>query len=706
MKKIILSLLVASFSLPSFSQSEDGYLHCGYNKNIQRLMDKGLVSEDYFERLQDMEEAEGSTPIVSNGSYQRGSTTIYIVPIVFHIIHAGGPENISNAQIYDALEILNKDYNKMNSDTSMVVATFSNNIANIGFEFRLAQKDALGNCTSGITRTFSEYTNGTDDQEGVKDVNRNLNNSPTNTSNIRFPRSKYLNVWIFDNLDGAAGYTTTPSGAWSATYDGIFIQDSYLGSIGTGSVFTSRALTHEVGHWFNLSHTWGNTNDPGISCGNDNVSDTPQTKGWTTCNLTGKSCTADPSPVDNVQNFMEYSYCSRMFTNGQKTRMVAAINSSTAQRSSLWTPQNVTAAGVDVAPFLCKAEFGSDRIVICEGESVTFEDQSYNGVTGWNWNFTGGTPSTSTAQHPTITYSTAGTYAVSLTADDGSNNDTETKTAYITVLPGVGTLAPPIMESFETTTSLPSNDWFVYNPDNGYAWDVTSSAAYTGSKSLKLQSASMAAGNLDEFVSNTYDLSGIGAVTVTFKYAFAQKSTSNTDILKVYVSNNCGDSWTLRKQISSSNLATSSTQSSQFTPSSTTQWQESQITNITSSYLTSNFRIKFSFESGGGNNLYIDDINITGPVGVEDLTYDFNLSTFPNPFDGNTTISFDLDNEKDTEVAIYDVIGKKVMVLANGSLSPGKHSYNVNGSELESGVYFVKLKAGNRATMKKIIVQH
>lgn len=706
MKKIILSLLVASFVVPSFAQSEDGYLHCGYTKNVQRLIDQGLVPADYAETLQRVEETEFFAPVNATGSYQRGSTTIYIVPIVFHIIHAGGPENISNAQIYDALEILNRDYNKMNADTSVVVSTFSNNIANVGFEFRLAQKDALGNCTSGITRTFSEYTNGTNDQEGVKDVNRNLNNSTTNTTNVRFPRNKYLNVWIFDQLDGAAGYTTTPSGAWSATYDGIFIMDNYLGSIGTGSPFASRALTHEVGHWFNLSHTWGSTNEPGVSCGNDGVSDTPQTKGWTSCNLTGKSCTADPSPVDNVQNFMEYSYCSRMFTNGQKSRMVAAINSSVASRSSLWTPQNITAAGVDVAPFLCKAEFGADRIVICEGESVTFEDQSYNGVSGWNWSFTGGNPSTSTAQNPTITYNAAGTYAVSLTADDGSNNDTETKTAFITVLPAVGTLAPPIMESFETTNSLPSNDWFVFNPDDGYAWDVTSSAAYTGSKSLKLQSASMASGNLDEFISNTYDLSGIGAVTVTFKYAFARKSSSNTDILKVYVSNTCGETWTLRKQISSANLSTSANQSSQFTPTSTSQWQESQITNITSSYLTSNFRIKFSFESGGGNNLYIDDINITGPVGVEDLTYNFNLSTFPNPFDGNTTISFDLDNEKDGEVAIYDVIGKKVMVLASGSLSQGKHTYNVNGNELESGVYFVKLNAGNQATMKKIIVQH
>ncbi len=712
MKKLILSLLFISSAFFSHAQQEGDYLHCGYNKAIQKLIDAGFDPEGNPDRLRFLDAVQNLDPAIFSDSYQRGSTTVYVVPIVFHIIHTGGPENISNAQIFDAVEILNRDFNKQNADTTAVVATFSNNIANVGFEFRLAQKDALGDCTNGITRTFSEYTDGSNDFEGVKDVNRNLNNSATNTTNIRFPRNKYLNIWIFNSLDGAAGYTFKPGQAPGSTYDGIFIMDNYLGSIGTGNASTSRALTHEVGHWFDLSHTWGNSNDPGLSgnCnGDDGISDTPNTIGWTSCNLTGKTCISDPSPVDNVQNFMEYSYCSRMFTNGQKTAMVAAINAGGAfngYRNELWAPSNLIASGVDLPAVLCKAEFSSDRIVICEGESITFADESFNGVTGWNWNFTGGNPATSTNQHPTVTYNTAGTYAVSLTADDGSNNMTETKNAYVTVLPNVGTLSPPIMESFESVSSLPSNDWFVFNPDQSYAWNVTSTAAYTGSKSLKLQSASMAAGNIDEFISNTYNLSAMSAVLVTFKYAFAQKNTSNTDILKVYVSNDCGASWTLRKQISSDNLATVNPQSAQFTPTGTSQWQESQITNITASYLTSNFRIKFSFETGGGNNLYIDDINITGPVGVEDLTYDFNLSSFPNPFDGNTTISFELNNETETEVAIYDVIGKKVMVLANGNLSQGKHSFNVNGSELESGVYFVKLKAGNRATMKRIIVQH
>jgi PKD repeat protein len=343
--------------------------------------------------------------------------------------------------------------------------------------------------------------------------------------------------------------------------------------------------------------------------------------------------------------------------------------------------------------------------VICKGDAVDFTDMSYNGVTGWNWTFTGGSPSNSILENPTVTYDTPGTYSVSLTADDGVSNLSTTKTAYITVLDTIGKTIP-LVEGFETTTAIPNNDWFLFNPDNSTAWNFTTTAAYTGTKSMKLNSSQIASGNLDEFISSTIDLSSLSAVLVTFKYSFAQKNTSNSDIFKVYVSNDCGESWTIRKQISSDNLATVNPQSSAFTPTTQAQWQESQITNITSSYLVSNFRMKFSFESGGGNNLYIDDINISGtPLAVEDMTYDFGLTAYPNPFETHTNISFNLDNEKDVILSVYDIIGKEVMGVVNGNLSEGKHTYRIDGSDLGSGVYFVKLKAGNRETVKKVVLQ-
>ena len=156
-----------------------------------------------------------------------------------------------------------------------------------------------------------------------------------------WPQNKYMNVFVCIDPDGAAGYTLNPSGWLPVTgmYGSIYIRHTYFGSIGTGNYALARAFSHEVGHWLNLSHPWGPNNNPGnaASCGDDDgVTDTPNTIGWTSCNLSGTTC----SSLDNVQNFMEYSYCSRMFTAGQAARMNTALQSGQpADRHNLW--QNI-----------------------------------------------------------------------------------------------------------------------------------------------------------------------------------------------------------------------------------------------------------------------------------------------------------------------------------------------------------------------------
>ncbi|MCB0789477.1 MAG: hypothetical protein KDB75_09250, partial [Flavobacteriales bacterium] len=252
-------------------------------------------------------------------NYGRAGGGQYVIPVVFHIIHNNGPENISNEQVIDAVRVLNDDFNKLNADWDNVNAAFLGLVADVGVQFRLATKDPFGNCTNGITRTVSTLTYQGD--QDMKDL-------------VQWPRNKYLNVWVAASADGAAGYTFRPnavSQSWAASWDGIVLLHNYTGSIGTSAPSRSRTLTHEVGHWINLAHTWGNSNEPGLTSncnGDDNVSDTPNTIGWTSCSLNGSTC----GSLDNVENYMEYSYCSKMFTEGQKQRMLAALNSGTAQR--------------------------------------------------------------------------------------------------------------------------------------------------------------------------------------------------------------------------------------------------------------------------------------------------------------------------------------------------------------------------------------
>ncbi|MEY3199431.1 MAG: hypothetical protein RJA13_1389, partial [Bacteroidota bacterium] len=209
---------------------------------------------------------------------------VYKIPVVFHVLHNNGIENIADEQILDALFILNRDYRLQNTDANNVHAEFQGMPSDVEIEFVLATKAPNGTCFSGITRTASSMSyigdNGGNQVDAIVAGN--------NVYNGNWPGNKYMNIFICGEIGGAAGYTTKPS-SWSATSmeNGIWILHDYVGSIGTGSTSASRALTHEVGHWLNLDHTWGGNNNPGntTSCSTDDaVTDTPNCIGVTSCN--------------------------------------------------------------------------------------------------------------------------------------------------------------------------------------------------------------------------------------------------------------------------------------------------------------------------------------------------------------------------------------------------------------------------------------
>ena len=198
-------------------------------------------------------------------------------------------------------------------------------------------------------------------------------------------------------------------------------------------------------------------------------------------------------------------------------------------------------------------------------------------------------------------------------ASDGSTTLTETKNAYITVVPSTG-INLPIFEGFENAASIPNSDWQVENPDGGTTWQVTSTASDLGTKSLKINNYSNnEEGDMDELISMPYDLSNMASATMTFSYAFAQKSPSNTDKLQILASNDCGVTWAVRKSIAASQMSTTggSTVSSNFVPTQA-QWKDITVTSIVGGFLTDGFKYKFLFTSGNGNNLYLDNINIYG----------------------------------------------------------------------------------------------
>jgi len=677
-----LSLLLAlSLALPFSLAAQDETFHCGANE-LSRMA--SLINNDPS-RYEDIQHATAQLEHFTQtwqGNAARGGGN-YVIPVVFHIIHNNGPENISDEQVRDGVRLMNEDYNKMNPDWSDVQPAFLGIVANVGITFKLAELDPNGNCTNGITRTVSTLT-----YDGDQDM-KNL---------IDWPRNRYLNIWVSAGAGGAAGYSMYPSsvsGSWGAAADGIVVLSNYVGSIGTSDPSHGHTLSHEAGHWMNLKHPWGDSNDPGLASNcsmDDNVADTPNTEGWTTCNLAGATC---GSVQDNVENFMDYSYCSKMFTEGQKTRMLAALNSSTAGRNNIWTDSNLAFTGLLNDPILCAAALHSDSRMICAGSSIDFTDASYNGVTQWTWSFPGGTPATSDEQNPTVTYPTPGTYDVGLTVGNGTSTVAVTNTQYVVVLPSSG-LPLPYSEGFENVVSLPSSDWTLVDIDQDGGFQVNDNAAYTGSQSVRLLNDVNHAQRVDELLSNTINASGYSSYVISFRYAYAKRGNADNDALRLYVSNDCGQSWSLRRALSGGQLATASPQNGSFIPSGQSQWGYTETTAINGDYLVSDMRIKFWFQSDGGNNLWLDDININGEpiVGINEVNDPAHggLQVFPNPAGQVATVEAELTTSGPVKVEVLDMLGRSVQTIANQNMSAGTARWELHLDGLNSGLYLVRVE--------------
>ena len=245
------------------------------------------------------------------------ANTVVTIPVVFHVVYANGTQNISDAQIMSQLQILNDDFRRLNSDADN---TWSQ-AADSEVEFCLATNDPQGNPTDGILRVSTSVSSfGTTD---------NVKFSSSGGSDA-WPAGSYLNFWVCNVGGGILGYAQFPGG--SAATDGVVCDYRYVGDKGTATApfDLGRTATHEVGHWLNLYHIWGDGN-----CNQDDqVSDTPNSDAANFGCATGhQSC----SSTDMVQNYMDYSddACMNLFTSGQKDAHASACLPQGGFRASL-----------------------------------------------------------------------------------------------------------------------------------------------------------------------------------------------------------------------------------------------------------------------------------------------------------------------------------------------------------------------------------
>jgi len=252
-------------------------------------------------------------------------TGVVTIHVVVHVVHGLPVENISDAQIKSQIRVLNKDYRAKNTDTSKVPVPFKSLVADPQVTFALAKRDPQGKRTTGITRTKTTRSSFSID-DGVK--------SPSTGGVAPWDTTRFLNIWVCTLSDDLLGYAQFPGGP--ATTDGVVILNTAFGTSGSAAApfNKGRTATHEIGHYLNLSHIWGESRIPDCS-DDDFVTDTPKQFGPNT----GKpmfphlSCGNGPNG-DLFMNYMDYvdDAAMFMFSTSQVERMRAAL---TGPRSTL-----------------------------------------------------------------------------------------------------------------------------------------------------------------------------------------------------------------------------------------------------------------------------------------------------------------------------------------------------------------------------------
>lgn len=675
-------------------------LHCGADEMRIETLKKNQTIAKAVERKNQELEAFTQNYILNPTQQKNTATATYIIPVVFHVIHNYGNENIADAQIKDGLDWVNKTFRKQRPDTASMVADFKPIHADCDIEFRLATKDPNGNCHSGINRIASALTTSGDHR--VKNL-------------VHWPPTKYLNVYIVANAAGLAGHCVWPSDADTIPlWDGIVIGHNYVGTFGTSNLTQSVAFAHECGHFLNLHHIWGGNNVPGFyyypcadptkDCNIDDlVADTPPTIGWQSCNLSGASC---GNTVDNVQNVMDYSYCNVMFTQGQKARMHACLNSTIAGRNNLWQPANLLATGVSVTPTLCAATFMNNKSMICPGNQVIFTNTSFHGpFSATSWTFTGGTPSVSSVANPTITYNTPGVYNVTLMVKNGADSITIIKPNCITVQTTTNsTVSYPFFESFETIGGLTGNDWFRNNLDTSSTWQLTNLAAATGSTSVMIDNFNSGINGKDELYCKPLNLTGAATLNISFKYAYARRDSSNNDQLQLFLTPSCNGTMISRFLASGSALETVPPKSSAFFPANSSEWKMASAS-VPSILFTNGARLKFVFSGNGGNNIFIDDINIDVNAGIFDINDQIiHYEVFPNPAENQCSLRFSLNIPKTLFIKVYNMLGQELFKTEKTLFNEGENELSINTEGFTGGVYMLSLTDGYNSIHRSLII--
>ena len=671
MRKYISLSLLTAFTLLSISSFGQKCGHDLLEQEVKRLFPNYESAENEF-----IESINFDSDIKTEG-------VVYQIPVVVHIIYDTQGDNISDKQVKDAIKVINEDFRRLNADTSDTRAVFSGVAADTEIEFQLAKLDPQGNCTTGITRAQSALsTNANNNVKGI----------------VSWPNSKYLNIWVVNSIDlGSSGsgtvlgYAYKPNPGQSTTYDGIVIRHDRMGRIGTGNS-RGRTLTHEAGHYLGLDHPF-----KGGCFSGDNCADTPPVlEASFGCPLTANTCSNDfPNLVDQIENYMDYAddNCVNMYTDDQKSIMRNSLITS-SRRGYLVTSTNQSVTGIGagaVLPCAPEANFNAEQSVFCAGTTVQFFDKSTAGnPTSWSWEFPGGSPSVSTMENPVVSYSNPGNFNVKLEVTNGIGTSTLLQDGYVSVRSNNnGMWMNGFNSGFEFNT-VPNGTWHVENPDgDAIRWERNSFNFYEGSYCVKLDNYNNDADNSDALITDKIVVDRAQSMNFSFKYAVASKPGFASDGIVVSVSQDCGNSWQSVRTLIGPLLYATTNKANPWNPTSVNNWRSSSVS-LNDFIGNDPIMIKVDFISGGGNNAFLDDFELSVTLDNEELSAQ-DISIFPNPSQGTFQVQ---GLPTGTHFNITSMDGRSVKT---GTL-------NTSGNiELHASAGYYLFHAGN--VRKSIVIQ-
>ncbi len=708
MKKLI---LFCGMALASYTHvvAQSASHRCGSNEYNAMMMQL----DPSFEAAQ--RNIEAYTQLQNNNLANNVQVAVTI-PVVVHVLYNNSiaGSNISDAVIKTQIDVLNEDFAAYNSDIVKVPPFFRNLVGDSDIRFELATRDPNGNVTNGVTRTLTAKT-------AFQTTLNDAKYATTGGHDI-WNRNQYLNLWVVPEiLDGSGfpgvlGYGQFPGGAVAT--DGVVIGFEYFGRVSAGSPYNyGRTATHEVGHWLNLRHIWG---DDGTACtGSDMVNDTPNSAGSNGGSVVSAPITCNNGPRgDMFMNYMDYSDDKYlyMFTNGQITRMQAII---TGARASLQTSNALTnpaPATVDVGitsiispalvlfgnttniftPEVVLKNFGTTTLTTCS--IVSNVDALTPATFAWTGSLAPGA-SVNVTLNPVTTAVTAGDrlfYAATTNPNgttDGNPINDRTGRNFIGK-----TNTTTLPQSFNTTPFPPAG-WSNKNYTAGTTWTRQTTAAHTGAACMAyLNFSNTVNGKMNDMYTAPINLTTLSNPVISFWVAYAPESATVTDTLEILVSTDGGVTQNSVYKKWGSALGTVAAQTAAFTPG-TNDWRLETI-NLSAFATSPDAYLIFRNISATGNNLWVDDLDITTSIG--ELKSLASLSIYPNPANENITVAASLSKAQDVELYVTDMLGQ--LVFSRSFKNMSSLTEKINTSAFASGVYQLNLRTAEGMTSKKISI--